>query len=386
MSSKKTTTQNSTTTTTPTNPEWVTNGIQAMMDRMGGLAASDPLSYVAPAGALQNQAFGIASGFAPQISDWLGSSANTAQGLSGYVPQSATSQAIAGAPRVSAQSVDPTQAFSSLGAADPTSALTRLLSGQPDNPYLSAMNQANINQSLQGYNDALSSAANTLTRQVLPGIRSGGVLAGQYGGSRQGIAEGVALGDLNTQLAQNARNLSQSAMDSGNQLFGNAYEGAQNRMATTADTLAGLAMQNSQENAGRDLQAQQSNASNDLGAQQFNAQQALQAALANQSAGLQGANLNLNAAQYLGGLGQYGLGALGELGGTQQALDAARLQAPLTLAQAMSGMYGQLPLNLFSGSNVVGSSKGTEKTSGLGNAIDVYSNFLNAASKFIPAG
>lgn len=386
MSSKKKTTENSTSTTTPINPEWVTNSIRGQMGRIDGLAASDPYSYVAPASALQNQAFGIASGLGGDASGWLGGSANAAQGLMSYTPQQVSSSAIAGASQIGAQSVDPTQAFSSLGGADPSAALSQLLSGQPDNPYLGAMNQANINQSLQGYNDALSSAANTLTRSVLPGIRSGGVLAGQYGGSRQGIAEGVALGDLGTQLAQNARNLSQSAMDSGNQLFGNAYESAQNRMSTTANGLAGLALQNSQENAGRDLQAQQSNASNALTAQQFNAQQALQAATSNQSAGLQGANLNLNAAQYLGGLGQYGLGALGEFGGTQQALDQAYRQAPLTLAQSTGGMYGQMPLDLFKGSTTTGNSTSVEKTSGLGNAINVYANLLNAASKYMPMG
>lgn len=346
MSSKKTTTENSTNTTTPINPEWVTNSIKGQMGRIDSLAASDPYSYFAPASALQNQAFGIASGLGGNVSDWLGSSANAAQGLMSYTPQQV------GAGLVGGQSVAPTEAFGSLGAADPTQALVSALSGTPNNPYLEAMNQANINQSLQGYNDALSSAANTLSRSVLPGIRSGGVLAGQYGGSRQGIAEGVALGDLGTQLGQNARNLAQSAMDSGNQLYGGAYENAQQRAATAATALAGMGLQNSQGNADRLQQAQTTNVANDL-----------QAALANQSAGLQGANLNLNAAQYLGGLGQYGLGALGELGGTQQALDQARLQAPLTLAQMTGGMYGQMPLDLFNGNTQTGNRTMIEKTS-----------------------
>jgi hypothetical protein len=332
MSSKKTTTSNSTTTNTPINPEWLTQAIQGQTGIVGDLAARDPYSFIAPASGLQNQAFQIAGGLGGQVSDWLNQSADTAHGLASYAPQSVSGNA---------QSVSPVAAFGSLGAADPTQALASALSGEPTNPYLAAMNQANINQSLQGYDDALSSAANTLTRSVLPSIRSGGMLAGQYGGSRQGIAEGVALGDLGTQLGQNARNLAQSAMDSGAQLYGGAYENAQQRAAQTATQLAGLGLQNAQGDADRSLQA----------------------ATADQQAGLQGANLNLNAAQYLGGLGQYGLGALGELGGTQQALDQAYRQAPLNLAQITTGMYGQLPYNLFHGETTNSNGKTVEKSS-----------------------
>lgn len=222
----------------------------------------------------------------------------------------------------------PVKAFASLGAADPTAALTRSLSGQVDNPYLSAMNQANINQSMQGYNDALDAGARALTRQALPAVRSGAMLAGQYGGSRQGIAEGLALSDYGTQAAQNARNLAQSAMDSGNQLYGAAYEGAQNRMAQTATSLAGLGMDAARGNADRELQVQSTNAAN----------------------GLAGAQLNLSGGQAMGALGQYGLGVLGDLGGTQQALQAAYQRAPLDVLQQLNAMYGQLPLDLFNGS------------------------------------
>lgn len=338
------------------------------MGVLDGLRQANPYSFVAPASALQNQAFGIAQGLGGQASDWMQQSASLAQGLGSYTPQQVSASTIGAAPTVSAGAVDPTGAFASLGAADPTHALSSLLGGTPTNPYLAQMNQANINQSMQGYNDALTSAANTLTRSVLPGIRSGGILAGQYGGSRQGIAEGVALGDLGTQLAQNARNLAQSAMDSGNKLYGGAYESAQDRMATTANNLAGLGVQNAQQNADRDLQAQQANASNSLDAQQYNATAQQQAAMANQQAGLQGANLNLNAAQYLGGLGQYGLNTLGELGATQQQIAQQYAQAPLTTAQAVSGMYGQLPLNLFNGSTT--NRTGTTKESSFGLSLD----------------
>jgi hypothetical protein len=66
---------------------------------------------------------------------------------------------------------------------------------------------------LQQNADALvKQANNNLNDTILPGIRSGAQAAGQYGSSRQGIAEGVAAGRNNEGIA--------SALAS---LYGNAY-------------------------------------------------------------------------------------------------------------------------------------------------------------------
>jgi hypothetical protein len=345
VSTKKKTTQNSTTVTTPTNPEWVTSGIQGQMGRINDLASADPFSFVAGPSALQRQAFDTVGGLGAYVPGLFSQAAAAGQGAASYQPST-----------VSAQSVAPTQAFSGFGAADPTSALARSLSGSVDNPYLAAMNQANINQAMQGYNDALGAATQTLTRQALPALRSGAMLAGQYGGSRQGIAEGLALSDVGVQAAQNARNLAQSALDSGSNLYGGAYESAQNRAAQTATSLAGMALENARANADRSLQADTTNAANGLGA----------------------AQLNLQGGQALGALGQQGLDALGQFGATQQQLDALYRRAPLDLLQATTGMYGQLPLNLFNGSNQTMNGVTTEKTSGLGNAIGAFGNLAQS--------
>lgn len=138
-------------------------------------------------------------------------------------------------------------AMRSLGRNDPSNALSQILQGNPsNNPYLAGMNQANINQSMQAYNDALQNAAQV----TLPGIAEDAFASGGYGGSRQGIAEGM----VGQQLARNARNLSQSAMDYGNQLYGNAFNNAQNNQVSTANSLAGNALQNGQFNANLGLQ------------------------------------------------------------------------------------------------------------------------------------
>ena len=45
---------------------------------------------------------------------------------------------------------------------------------------------------------------------------------------------------------------------------------------------------------------------------------------------------------------------------------------------ALRGLYGQLPLNLFNGQTTTGNRSGTETTSGLGNALDVGGRFASA--------
>jgi hypothetical protein len=169
------------------------------------------------------------------------------------------------AQNVTAQSVDPTQAFSSLGAANPTGSISQLLSGQVNNPYLSQMAQG-----LQGLSNQ------NLMQNVMPGIRSGAEAAGQYGGSRQGIAEGVAAGNAQTGLNNAIANL-----------YGNAYQQAQQNMYGTANNMAGLGLSNAQSNANRDLTAQTTNADNSLKAQGLNAANALQTQQFNANLGLQ---------------------------------------------------------------------------------------------------
>ena len=160
---------------------------------------------------------------------------------------------------------DLSQARQDLGAVDPTQSLQQLLSGKIDNPYLSSMHQAYINDSMRGYGDAIQK----LNQETMPGINNDAFAAGQYGGSRQGVAQGLAL----QQLERNARDLGIEAMDSGNQLYGNAYSQAQQNMMSTANNLNSLAAQNSQFNAGQLTQDSQFNANNQLQNQQYNASQ-----------------------------------------------------------------------------------------------------------------
>ena len=137
-------------------------------------------------------------------------------------------------------------ALGALGGADPTAALQSALSGQVNNPYLAQMAQSNTDQATNAFNaDMLN-----MQQQVLPQIGNDAFAAGQYGGSRQGVAEGLAQQALTTQ----GQVLNTNANAANNQMYGQAYQNAQNNAVQTANSLASLAANNGQFNANLGLQ------------------------------------------------------------------------------------------------------------------------------------
>jgi hypothetical protein len=176
------------------------------------------------------------------------------------------------------------QARAAQGVLDPTGALSKAMSGKVDNPAIQAMADASTRAQQRAYGDAVQDASDSLSRSVLPAIRSGAFQAGGYGGSRQGIAEGLAISDQQKNLNRNARDLGIASGDATANLYGQEYDAAQNRAAQTASDLNTQAGQNSQYNASNVQQANVQNASNDL-----------QASLANQQSQLaqQGNQLDL---------------------------------------------------------------------------------------------
>ena len=162
------------------------------------------------------------------------------------------------------------------GALDPTQSLQQLLSGQVNMDSLGAMNQANIGQSMQAYDDMLQK----FNQSTMPGIGRDAQSAGQYGGSRQGIAEGLA----GQQMIDAARDLTQSNVNAGNLLYGNAYENAQGRMGSAANALNAQAAGNQQFNAGQNINNLRATGQSNSG----NLQNALAAlGLGDQASGLQ---------------------------------------------------------------------------------------------------
>lgn len=128
------------------------------------------------------------------------------------------------------------------GAINPTAAMGDILRGNV-NEYLDPAAESITTNVMRNFNE-----------NVMPQIRGNALATGQYGGSRQGIAEGLALSRMNQDLS--------SALAP---MYASAYENAQQRkmgMADALDTRAlGMASQN---------------AANELGTQQFNANLGLQ--------------------------------------------------------------------------------------------------------------
>jgi hypothetical protein len=148
------------------------------------------------------------------------------------------------------------------------------------NPQLDAMVNAAQTRTAQNFNE-----------QVMPQISTNALANNAYGGSRQGIAEGLAADRLQQQMGDIATGM-----------YGQAYESGQNRALQGGSTQAGLNTNVNLANSAQDLQGQ----------------------LANQQ------------------LQQYAVGQAGNFltTGTGMGLDAARLQQGTLPSYAA---YGQIP-------------------------------------------
>jgi hypothetical protein len=75
-----------------------------------------------------------------------------------------------------------------------------------NNPYVQDMNQVSANQFTRASDQAIQNMVGQFKNQVLPGITNDAVAAGGLGGSRQGVAQGLAIQGLGT----NVQNMIQS--------------------------------------------------------------------------------------------------------------------------------------------------------------------------------
>jgi len=179
------------------------------------------------------------------------------------------------------------------------------------NPYIQNVEQAALGNQQRAY------------QQNLNAIGDQAINARAFGGSRQGVAEGVA-------AAENARQMG----DISAQLRSQGFTQAQGMMQSDMD---------------RSLQAQQANQNMGYNA----AQLGQQANLANQQAGLQGAQLNLQGANDMGALATQGQAAY--LQSLNSALAAGQInqqqaQALLDQSQSQYNAMRQVPteqLNLM---------------------------------------
>lgn len=346
MSTKKKTTENSTTVTTPTNPEWATSGLQGQMGRIVDLASADPFSFVAGPSALQKQAFEAVGGLGGYVPGMFESAMQMARAGGGAAPAQASYQGYTPA-QASAAGIGPVshaQAAHAYGGI-----------GAYMNPYESAVV------------DSTMSDMSRARQMTIADNGRGAVLAGQYGGSRQGVAEALTNSEFLRGIGSTIGNLRHGG-------FGTALQYANADADRTQQVgMFNASADNTRTQAQAEFEQQASLASQAAlnAGGQFDSQQGAEMSRFNAGQVDAAAARQLQAAGLLGDLGQYGLDVMGRFGGTQQELEALYRRAPLDLLQATNGLYGQLPLNLFNGQSQTTNGTTIEKTSGLGHVAGV---------------
>lgn len=184
-----------------------------------------------------------------------------------------------------------------------------------ENPYLTSALDASSNQSRQAFNTLQGDITNNLQRSILPGIRSNSIAAGQYGGSRQGIAEGLALSDANRQAQNAAQQIGLADIAARTGAQAGAFESGQNRALSATQGLGGQQYGTAIQNAQFQQQTELANAAARQAADMANVNALLQTRgqnSANMLAGAQGTGSLLNQAT---NLGNADINRLGQLGG-----------------------------------------------------------------------
>lgn len=265
---------------------------------------------------------------------------NTANGLMG-----GNAAALAGIP---AYAVGNKVQAPAQNGIDLSGTFNTLLGGGNTNALMKSLQSGNAltnEQLAQNQGNTISNFQKT----VLPSIRGGAIAAGQYGSSRQGIAEGNAISDLTKQLNDQSTQVSlANSANNANALAG-AYENGQNRALSAAQGLSAQQYGVAGQNANTANQAEFMNVGNSYDASKFNASTQNQVNQANSG------NRAVGAGLLSGLMGQaYGVGTnqnnyqLGQYGAINSLL------APYLNANATTTTTGTQPLYQNQGANLLG--------------------------------
>lgn len=200
---------------------------------------------------------------------------------------------------------------------DTAGSYNSLINGAPGaNPYLTGAIQKGIDQSSNAFNNMLTDQKSA-TQDLLGNIRGGAIAAGQYGGSRQALAEGKAIDSFNTNTSRAAAQFGQNNTDAAVAAQAGAYNSDRDRQLAATQGLSGQQYGVAGQNAAYAQQAQMQNVQNLFDAsktnaalaqnnQQFNAGLGQQTNLANLQSQLttnaQNSSNNLAGAGLLSGL------------------------------------------------------------------------------------
>jgi hypothetical protein len=198
------------------------------------------------------------------------------------------------------------------------------------NPYLTGGIQKGINQSTNAFGNMVTDAK-MATQDVLGNIRGNSVLNGQFGGSRQGIAEGRAIESMNTNLARSAAQFGQNNTDAAVAAQAGAYDSDRNRQLAATQGLGAQQYGVAQQNAATQNQAEFMNVGTHNGVQQNNASMAQQNNQFNAGLGQQTGQYNAGLQQQAGLANQQ----------SQLSTNAQNNGQLLNGASMLSGLSGQ---------------------------------------------
>lgn len=212
------------------------------------------------------------AGPAAQMSAPTVPTAQTSAVMTGAAQASVPSYAVGNQIQAPAQNnIDLTGTFNSLLGGGDTSKLTASL--QAGN----ALAGAQFQQNQQDLTD-------NFQKNILGSIRGGALAAGQYGSSRQGIAEGNAISDLTKQINNSNTQFGLGATAANSAALANNYENGQNRALSAAQGLSAQQYATAAQDANTKNQAEFMNVGNQLDISKYNAGLNQQSQLANQSA------------------------------------------------------------------------------------------------------
>lgn len=240
---------------------------------------------------------------------------------------------------------------------DLTGSYHNLLGGGDTTALNNSMNAA-VNATNAGFKTNQDNVTNSLMRNVLPSIRSNSVLAGQYGGSRQGIAEGNAISDYTNQLTNANTQLGATNSANTTAQAANAYQQGQDRALAATQGLGAQQYGVAQQNSANEMAAQMQNVNNLWDASKTNAAMTNQVNAQDKSTGLAGAGV-------LGGLmnQNYGTAQNANNAGINRATQVNGLLAPYLGAN--SSNTNSQPLYQNTAGNMLGGALMGSQMSGL---------------------
>lgn len=140
-----------------------------------------------------------------------------------------------------------------------------------NNTYLAGAIQKGLNQSSAAFQNLQNDATQQFKESILPALRGEAIANGQYGGSREGIAEGKAADSLARNMTRALSQVGQNMTDAAVSAQAGAYDQDRARQLAALSGLSGQQYGVAGANAGAQNQVNLSNAQMQNNSNQFNA-------------------------------------------------------------------------------------------------------------------